>query len=46
MLEGYFQWIRPEYIHVDVEDDSRFFLNSNGRPIRSATNDLCRLHAQ
>ena len=46
MLVGYYNWIRPDYISPDAEDDGRFFLNTSGRPIKSATNDLSRLHAQ
>ncbi|ROJ64733.1 N-lysine methyltransferase KMT5A [Anabarilius grahami] len=45
ILDAYYTWIRPECTRQDVDDGKRFFISTSGTKIRSATNDLCRLHA-
>ncbi|XP_048064780.1 uncharacterized protein LOC125279313 [Megalobrama amblycephala] len=45
MLDAYYTWIRPDCIRPDVEHGNRLFVSSSGTKIRSATNDLARLHA-
>ncbi|KAK9977256.1 hypothetical protein ABG768_019077 [Culter alburnus] len=44
MLDAYYTWIRPECIRSGVEHGNRLFVSTLGTKIRSATNDLCRLH--
>ncbi|XP_048024140.1 uncharacterized protein LOC125253925 [Megalobrama amblycephala] len=45
MLDAYYTWIRPDCIQPDVDHGNRLFVSTSGTKIRSATNDLCRLHA-
>uniref|UniRef100_A0A8C1S2U3 Si:dkey-23a23.2 n=1 Tax=Cyprinus carpio TaxID=7962 RepID=A0A8C1S2U3_CYPCA len=45
MLDGYYTWIRPDCIRPDVDHRNRFFVSTLGTKIRSASNDLYRLHA-
>ncbi|XP_059402933.1 uncharacterized protein LOC132134169 [Carassius carassius] len=44
MLDAYYTWIRPYCIRPDVDHGNRLFVSSSGTKIRSATNDLSRLH--
>ncbi|XP_070409748.1 uncharacterized protein [Nothobranchius furzeri] len=46
MLEAFYLYIRPDTLTSDGDDNGRFFISSTGTPLRSATNDLSRLHAQ
>ncbi|KAK7157071.1 hypothetical protein R3I94_006970 [Phoxinus phoxinus] len=43
-LDAYYTWIRPYSIRQDVDNANRFFVSTLGTKIRSATNDLSRLH--
>ncbi|XP_048021450.1 uncharacterized protein LOC125252307 [Megalobrama amblycephala] len=45
MLDAYYTWIRPDCIQPDVDHGNRLFVSTSGTKIRSATNDLSRLHA-
>lgn len=44
MLDAYYTWIRPDSIRPDVDHSNRLFVSTSGTKIRSATNDLSRLH--
>ncbi|XP_051948594.1 uncharacterized protein LOC127619683 [Xyrauchen texanus] len=44
MLDAYYTWICPDSIRPDVDNANRLFVSSSGTKIRSATNDLSRLH--
>lgn len=46
MLDAYYTWIRPDSIRPDVDHSNRLFVSTSGTKIRSATNDLSRLHQQ
>ncbi|XP_026209063.1 uncharacterized protein LOC113157682 isoform X1 [Anabas testudineus] len=42
-IDAYYLYIRSGLVHESV-DGGRFFLGANGRPIRSPTHDVGRLH--
>ncbi|XP_067271178.1 uncharacterized protein [Pseudorasbora parva] len=44
MLDTYCTWIHPDSIRPDVDNTNRLFVLPSGTEIRSATNDLSRLH--
>nr|XP_055062938.1 uncharacterized protein LOC129445994 [Misgurnus anguillicaudatus] len=46
MLDTYFQQIRPGCLQDGVDDQGRFFLSKQGKPVRNVTSDLRRLHEQ
>lgn len=46
ILDTYYTWIHPYCIRPDVGHGNRLFVSSSGTKIRSATNDLSRLHAR
>ncbi|KAK2813250.1 hypothetical protein Q5P01_000879 [Channa striata] len=44
-LDAHYLYMRPDCVRENVDDDGKFFISPKGRPIRSASNDLSRLHA-
>ncbi|KAK2814283.1 hypothetical protein Q5P01_000646 [Channa striata] len=44
-LDAHYLYVRPDCVRENVDDDGKFFISPKGRPIRSASNDLSRLHA-
>ncbi|XP_029965743.1 uncharacterized protein LOC115401590 isoform X2 [Salarias fasciatus] len=52
LIQQYFLCVRPDYIKAEADDEDededeahhRLFLSTNGKPVRSATTDLQRLH--
>ncbi|XP_039598343.1 uncharacterized protein si:dkey-23a23.2 [Polypterus senegalus] len=43
-MDVYFKEIRPVWQSCDVDDEDRFFLSATGRPIKSSSSDVQRLH--
>lgn len=46
MLDAYYMWIRPDYIRPGQDNEDRLFLSTAGTKVRSAGNDVTRLHTQ
>lgn len=45
-MDAYFRWVRLTSLGEDGNTREKFFITLNGRSIKSASNDLLRLHRQ